>query len=371
MQVQETSVATKLLPAPEDRSRSHTRLAIELVRIGIGLVWVVNLVFIVNPQNQFFGTFAKTAESFAPTTVGGPALANFVASYPTVFAWTIALVTAYLAVAFLLGVTTRIACIVGGVFSAVLLGAQIGSTYVFPGGTDVGPHPLYILIYIGLALGGAGSAYSVQHWAEQTLVRRRALAKARKAGAPSGTWASSLSLRTYFAFFAAGTLVAFGLTFGLFVALPPHPASTSTPVSVSYENLTININPVNGWPQYSPANFTVPAGQVVFTITDHDLPMSWAPCPCVVSGTTNNLETVNGTPEHLITTTNVAHSFTISRLGLDVYTPGQSVVQFTVDLVNNGTFVWFCIVPCGTGSNPYTTPPMGTPGYMTGTMTVG
>jgi len=45
-------------------------------------------------------------------------------------------------------------------------------------------------------------------------------------------------------------------------------------------------------------------------------------------------------------------------------------VQFTALLLNPGTFLWFCMAPCGTGSDPYDSPPMGVAGYMTGTMTI-
>ncbi len=111
-------------------------------------------------------------------------------------------------------------------------------------------------------------------------------------------------------------------------------------------------------------------GHVIFTITDFDSPVAWSPCPCVVAGTDAGVELINGTPYHVVPSTNVAHTFNIPALGLDIYTPGFSVVQFTVDLINPGSFDWFCTAPCGAGANPYSTPPMGTPGFMTGTMII-
>jgi hypothetical protein len=182
--------------------------------------------------------------------------------------------------------------------------------------------------------------------------------------------ASGLNYRFFVTYFVVGSLIAFGMTVGLMVAIPASSPAASGPATVSYENLTVSINASNGWPQYSPANFSVPAGLVVFTITDTDAPMNWTPCACVVTGTQSDVELVNGTPLHVIPSNNVAHSFNIHNLGLSIYTPGLSVVRFTVDLVNAGTFVWFCIVPCGTGADPYTSAPMGVAGYMTGTMTV-
>jgi uncharacterized membrane protein YphA (DoxX/SURF4 family) len=130
----------------------------------MGLVWSLNLLFIVNPQNAYFSTFSATAQSFASTSLGGPGFAAFVAQNGTVFAWAIAVLTAYLAVAFLLGFSTRIACVVGAVASVFFLVTQVGSTFFFPGGTDVGPHPLYLLVYAVLLIGGAGGTLSVDRW---------------------------------------------------------------------------------------------------------------------------------------------------------------------------------------------------------------
>ncbi len=146
--------------------------------------------------------------------------------------------------------------------------------------------------------------------------------------------------------------------------------TTSTPGQTSYVNLSIAINGTTGWPQYSPVIFAVPAGEVVFTITDHDAVANWTGCPCAVKGTVNGIETINGTPYSTVPTSNVAHTFAIPALGLNVLSPGQSVVSFTVDLTNAGSFSWFCMSPCGTGPGGFTGGPMSAPGYMNGTMTI-
>jgi len=152
--------------------------------------------------------------------------------------------------------------------------------------------------------------------------------------------------------------------------LPSSHRSETSALRTSYLNLSIQINATNGWPQYVPANFTVPAGRVIVTIVDHDMPMNWSQCPCVVNGTAGNVEDINGTPYHVVPSSNVAHTFNIPALGIAVYSPGQSVVTFTLYLNQTGSFVWACIAPCGAGSDPYSTPPMGVPGYMMGTLTV-
>ena len=147
-------------PAPE-RPGGRAGLAVEVLRIGLGLVWAANLVFIVDPANQFFPTFSNTAASYAPTTLGGPGLAQFAATHGAVFSVLIAVVTAYLAFAFITGTTTRWACVVGFVLSGFFLVTQWGSTFSFPGGTDVGPHPLYMLLAVGLLLAPAGRSWAL------------------------------------------------------------------------------------------------------------------------------------------------------------------------------------------------------------------
>ncbi len=161
---------------------------------------------------------------------------------------------------------------------------------------------------------------------------------------------------------------------GIFLAVSPGAGSTATSASIpgqtSYVNLTIAINQTTGWPQYSPANFSVPKGRVVFTITDYDAVMNWTGCPCAVTGTANGVELINGTPFSIVSSTNVAHTFSIPALGLNVLSPGQSVVSFAVDVTTAGAFSWFCMAPCGTGPRGFSGGPMSTSGYMNGTMTV-
>jgi uncharacterized membrane protein YphA (DoxX/SURF4 family) len=359
-------------PSPRADRGWNNPPVIEVLRIGAGVVWLINLVFIVDPQNQYWSSFSRTAQSFAPTTVGGPGFAQYVAAHPLFFSWAIALMTVYLTVALLLGLTTRLACFAGAFFSAILIATQFGSTFLFPGGTDVGAHPLYLLIYAVLVVGGAGRALSVDLWVRRSLAKRRAASPPAAVSIPH-PWATVVSTRSLVTYFVAGTLLSFGMGFGLLAAFPVHsgpPAGSPPAGPVYFVNLSIGVNPVNGWPQYTPANFSVPTGRVTFTITDHDAPMTWTGCPCPVSGTLGGVETINGTTTGIVPAANVAHSFNIPVGGVQVFSPGLSVVKFTVDFTRTGTLLWYCFVPCGVGADPYTSPPMGVAGYMTGTISV-
>jgi uncharacterized membrane protein YphA (DoxX/SURF4 family) len=140
-------------------------MSVDLLRVGMGLIWALNCIFILAPSNQYFAGFEGVASGFGPTSLGGPGIAMFIVANATVFAWVIAIVTFYLAVAFLAGVTTRLACVVGTLASIAFLVTQFDVTFSLSGnGTDVGPHPLYLLIYVILFTGGAGQYVALDHW---------------------------------------------------------------------------------------------------------------------------------------------------------------------------------------------------------------
>ena len=178
--------------------------------------------------------------------------------------------------------------------------------------------------------------------------------------------------RAYFNTVAALAVLAVLVAGGVGLAASGSPASAQTPAAAHpyYLNLSIAINATNGWPQYSSTNFTVPRGEVVVTIVDHDMPMAWSGCGCVVAGTVGNREYVNGSATGQVASANVAHTFTVPQLGINVLSPGQSTVTFTLWLNQIGTFSWECMAPCGAGANPYTSLPMGVPGFMAGTLAV-
>ena len=145
--------------APREASRG-----LAVLRISFGMIWAANLLFILDPANGFFPTFSTTAASYADGSLGGAAFPIFVADHATPFALLIAAVTGYLTVAFLAGWTTRWACYLGAGFAIALLVSQFGSTFAIPGGTDVGPMPLYLAAYGALLIGHAERYYSMDAW---------------------------------------------------------------------------------------------------------------------------------------------------------------------------------------------------------------
>jgi hypothetical protein len=140
------------LPGPGSGTSRPMRGMVAL-RLALGALWCLNLIYIFDPANQFWTGFSSTASSYESSSLGGGALALFVAGHPTVFAVAIAGVTVYLAVAFLLGLTTRAACLVGAAFNIALLVTQFAQISTFPGATDVGAQPLYLAMYVAIFLG--------------------------------------------------------------------------------------------------------------------------------------------------------------------------------------------------------------------------
>jgi uncharacterized membrane protein YphA (DoxX/SURF4 family) len=363
-------------------------MSIDLLRVGLGLVWTMNLLFILVPSNQFFSGFQSVASGFQSSSLGGPGFASYVAAHATFFSNAVALLTGYLAVAFLLGFTTRFACFVGEVASVIFLITQFGSTFNLSGsGTDVGPHPLYILVYVILFAAGAGQYVAVDHWIWSTGRARfprlsqwlaspyvsRPDERPAPPPPPRGRPAASARGFADQQFYNAAAVVAVLVVLGTFgaayfgaVSAPAAPAASTG--TTSYVYLSVGINPNNGMPQYTPSNFTVPKGEAVFTIIDSDAPVTWANCTCNVTGTVGGVEWLNGTPISHVNVSNAAHTFTIPALHLNVVTPGSTTITFTVYLNTTGTYTWNCLAPCG--SQGYTGPPMGVAGYMTGTMSV-
>ncbi|MDA8343409.1 MAG: hypothetical protein M0007_14480 [Actinomycetota bacterium] len=145
-------------------------------------------------------------------------------------------------------------------------------------------------------------------------------------------------------------------------------ALTASAVTVhrSMEIQTGKMDGRSGWPRYSPSSFTAPAGAtVVLTIVSYD--DGTAPLPpaspwgqvwggdATYGATTGGTELVDGTPVHSIPNDQVAHTFTIPGLLVNVPIPAAQssshpvTVTFTFRVMKKGSFNWLCAAPCGSG----------------------
>lgn len=162
------------------------------------------------------------------------------------------------------------------------------------------------------------------------------------------------------------------------------PSSTSAAGSgsagaIDYLYLTIAFNPGTGMDQYFPANFTVPAHElVVVTITNFDNGTNVVPQgAATVRGTVGGvayLQVAGSSAKHSysqLAPNKVVHTFSMAQAPYDLNVPLPSatslseptVVTFDAYFNQSGTFAWNCLAPCDMNS-------MMTSGLMTGTVTV-
>lgn len=129
------------------------------------------------------------------------------------------------------------------------------------------------------------------------------------------------------------------------------------------------------WPRYSPSSVTVPAGKkVTLVITNYDDVATPLTAGLPYNRVTGGHETVNGKPVNFVGNKMIAHTFTVTGLGLNVAIPkaptgGSVTVTFTFTARKAGTYTWQCYTPCGLGKGG-TAGPMMTNGFMQGRLKV-
>ncbi len=147
----------------------------------------------------------------------------------------------------------------------------------------------------------------------------------------------------------------------------------------SMEILTGKMDGHPGWPHYTHTHWTVSAGEtVVLRVTSYDdgtAPLTGAQTMFDrVEGTLGGTETVDGRQLSSVPNGDVAHTFTVVGLGLNLPIPAAPtggsvtvVARFVAERA--GTFVWQCYAPCGSGPNSMGGA-MSTMGWMEGTVRV-
>jgi hypothetical protein len=184
---------------------------------------------------------------------------------------------------------------------------------------------------------------------------------------------------------AAGTLV---LLLGLSALQTPRPivpvaaAAAPTTTHVALDILPVKPGgPAQNWPAYVASTpLTVPANTLV-TVTIRNFDLGNAAMPAnspllTVRGTAGGTATFNGQPYASLGATQVAHTFTLPQLGINVPIPGDApdnasflTVTFSFHTGKAGTYTFECFAPCGTGSSGFDGP-MASMAYMRGTLMV-
>jgi hypothetical protein len=129
------------------------------------------------------------------------------------------------------------------------------------------------------------------------------------------------------------------------------------------------------WPAMAPSDLTFGKGDtVILTIKEYDDAPTALPAGSPYGTLTGGTMTVNGVPGTSVTNANIAHTFTIAALGINVPITkapeggvSTTVVTFTVG--KSGTFGWACMTPCGGGTDGMTGS-MATKGWMKGNVIV-
>lgn len=149
--------------------------------------------------------------------------------------------------------------------------------------------------------------------------------------------------------------------------------TASAPRHMSYSVTIVNGGQKShpDWPYFSPGNMTLPANTTVtVTIKNEDNGADSVPASLAkVTGTVGGTETVNGKTVTAIAVKDVSHTLTVPGLGINIPIPPLSTVTFTIQTKGPGTYVWQCMVPCGTGSSGWGGP-MATMQWMKGSFTI-
>lgn len=167
--------------------------------------------------------------------------------------------------------------------------------------------------------------------------------------------------------------------------LAPSAAASSPPVDLYLTLVSDAMTGKQNWPVYVPTDLTLPAHRTInarivqFDSGAGELPdgSPFAKLTGVLDGSATRQAITQADPNNPGTPTtyqelaakDVAHTFTIGALGLNVPMPVSSVVSFTFKTGDAGTLTFQCMVPCGTGPNGWSGP-MVAKGYMTGSIHV-
>ena len=132
-------------------------------------------------------------------------------------------------------------------------------------------------------------------------------------------------------------------------------------------------------PMYTNASWSVKAGDtVVLRIRSYDdgpAPLTGAQTMFDrVEGTVGGIETVDGKPVRQIANDQVAHTFTVVGLGLNLPIPAAPTGKYVTVVARfvpqkTGVFIWQCYAPCGSGPN-FMGGPMAVEAWMEGKVQV-
>ena len=129
------------------------------------------------------------------------------------------------------------------------------------------------------------------------------------------------------------------------------------------------------WPAMAPSDLTFAKGDnVVLTIKEYDNAPTALPAGSPYNAVAGGTMTLDGAATTTVSNTNIAHTFSIPELGINVPLSkapegGVSTTVFTFKVDKAGTFTWRCFTPCG-GAPKGMGGSMATKGWMQGNVIV-
>jgi hypothetical protein len=129
------------------------------------------------------------------------------------------------------------------------------------------------------------------------------------------------------------------------------------------------------WPAMAPSDLTFGKGDtVVLTIKEYDDAPTALPAGSPYGTVAGGTMTVNGVAGTSVTNANIAHTFSIPSLGINVPLTkapegGVSTTVFTFTVDKAGSYTWRCFTPCGGGADGMTGS-MATKNWMQGNVIV-
>lgn len=169
---------------------------------------------------------------------------------------------------------------------------------------------------------------------------------------------------------------------------PLHPTSAATHrtvgrTTVARPAVTVRIDILTptmdfqGGPEFSPSNISLPANALVrMIITNYDNGASPAPGHTRIAGVAGGAIRVDGKAVRRVAAADIAHTFTIEALGLNVPIEaapagGKVVVSFEFRTHGPGLYEWQCFALCGNDIAGWGYPMTGSSDMMQGRVFVG
>lgn len=154
--------------------RWRLRVTVAL-RITFGLVWAIDAWFKAQPAfvQNFIGYLVQARASRSAALVSWLTFwLHIVKLNPPLFAYTVVAGESCIALCLLLGACFNLTCFAGVAVSILICWTAqgFGSPYG-PGSADIGVLMIYVLIFVGLFLGNAGSICGVDEWLGKLLGR--------------------------------------------------------------------------------------------------------------------------------------------------------------------------------------------------------